>query len=204
MNRIKKIIRLVMNFLRDTLGNNTPTMEYYSTHTIRIGEHTYGHPDIYSSEKYMIIIGKFCSIAPDVTIYAEGNHRPDHIATYPLFKLEGKENNTISLKGGVTIGNDVWIGHGVIILPGVTIGDGAVIGAGAVVTKDVQDYEIVGGVPAQHIRYRFNPEEIEKLLTMQWWNWHETIIQKEINILSSGDVNKLYWNWERRTAWNNH
>jgi len=35
----------------------------------------------------------------------------------------------------------------------VTIGDYAVIGANSIVTKDVKDFEIVGGVPAKHIRF---------------------------------------------------
>ncbi|HOV12497.1 MAG TPA: acyltransferase [Bacteroidales bacterium] len=58
------------------------------------------------------------------------------------------------IKEPVEIGNDVWIGARVIILPGVKIGDGAVIGAGAVVTKDVESYSIVGGVPARKIGER--------------------------------------------------
>lgn len=56
----------------------------------------------------------------------------------------------------VTIGDYVFIGPRAIILPGVTIGKGAVIAAGAVVTKDVGDYEIVGGVPAKVIGERRN------------------------------------------------
>ncbi len=56
----------------------------------------------------------------------------------------------------ISLGNDVWIGANSVIFTGVTIGDGAVIGAGAVVTKDVEPYEIVVGVPARHLRYRFN------------------------------------------------
>ena len=54
----------------------------------------------------------------------------------------------------VIIGNDVWIGARVIILSGVTIGDGVIIGAGAVVTKNVEPYAIIGGVPAKLIKYR--------------------------------------------------
>lgn len=54
----------------------------------------------------------------------------------------------------VVIGNDVWIGMRVVIMPGVEIGNGSVIGAGAIVTKDVPDYAIVGGVPAQVIKFR--------------------------------------------------
>lgn len=67
-------------------------------------------------------------------------------------------------KGGpVVIEDYVWVSCRVIILPGVTIGKGAVVAAGAVVTKDVQPYTIVGGVPAKEIgvrtkdlRYTFN------------------------------------------------
>lgn len=54
----------------------------------------------------------------------------------------------------VVVGNDVWIGMRVVIMPGVKVGNGAVIGAGAIVTKDVPDYAIVGGVPAQVIKFR--------------------------------------------------
>lgn len=50
------------------------------------------------------------------------------------------------------IKDDVWVGAGVIILSGVTIGECSVIGAGAVVTKDVEPYTIVAGVPARKIR----------------------------------------------------
>lgn len=54
----------------------------------------------------------------------------------------------------VAIGNNVWIGTRAIIMPGVTIGDGAIIGANAVVTKDVDNYTVVGGVPARFIKKR--------------------------------------------------
>ena len=50
------------------------------------------------------------------------------------------------------MGNDCWIGAGVIILSGVTIGECSVVGAGAVVTKDVEPYTIVAGVPARKIK----------------------------------------------------
>lgn len=54
----------------------------------------------------------------------------------------------------VTIGSDAWIGGNCMILPGVTIGDGAVVAGGSVVTRDVEAYTIVAGVPAKLIRRR--------------------------------------------------
>ena len=52
----------------------------------------------------------------------------------------------------IKIGNNVWIGSNATILQGVTIGEWAVIAAGAVVTKDVEPYTVVGGVPAKFIK----------------------------------------------------
>ncbi|EKD43140.1 MAG: galactoside O-acetyltransferase [uncultured bacterium] len=54
----------------------------------------------------------------------------------------------------IEIGDDVWLGVNAVVLKGVKIGKGSIIGAGSVVTKDVPEYAIVGGVPAEVIRYR--------------------------------------------------
>ena len=59
-----------------------------------------------------------------------------------------------SRSAAVTVGDDVWLGAKCVVLAGVTIGDGAVVGAGAVVTKDVEAYAIVAGVPARAIGKR--------------------------------------------------
>lgn len=69
------------------------------------------------------------------------------------------------------IGNDVWIGANAIIPGGIDIGTGAIVAAGAVVVKSVPPYAIVGGNPAQIIRYRFSEVQIKFLLESEWWNW---------------------------------
>jgi chloramphenicol O-acetyltransferase type B len=122
-------------------------------------------------------IGKFCSIGPNVRV-APGKH-PTHtiVSTHPSIY----SNPTYSLKNfasydkhnpyrKVTIGNDVWICANAVIGDGISIGDGAIIGSNAVVTKDVEPYSIVGGIPAKHLRYRFEPAEIERLLATKWWD----------------------------------
>ena len=68
--------------------------------------------------------------------------------------------------GPVVIEDDVWVGVNAVIMPGVTIGRGAIVGANAVVTKSVEPYAIVGGVPAKRIRYRFGPEERKQAMQL--------------------------------------
>ena len=94
-------------------------------------------------------------------------------------------------KGDIVIGNDVWIGYDAVIMAGVHIGDGSIIGTRAVVTKDVEPYSIVGGVPAKEIRKRFAPDVIERLQAIQWWNWPEEKIHRAIHIIRTGEIELL-------------
>lgn len=93
-----------------------------------------------------LTIGKCVMMGPDVLIYTQ-NHKVADISLPMILQGETEPQ-------AVTIEDDVWIGARVIILPGVTIGKGAIIGAGAVVTKDVEPYAIVGGMPAKVIGSR--------------------------------------------------
>ena len=55
-------------------------------------------------------------------------------------------------RGPVVINDNVWICEKASIMPGVSIGKGAIVAANAVVTKDVPDYCVVAGVPAQIVK----------------------------------------------------
>ena len=88
-------------------------------------------------------------------------------------------------KPKLTIGSDVWIGSGAFIdcSKVSNIGDGAVIGANAVVLEDVSPYAVVAGVPARIKRYRYEPEMIEALERVQWWNWSEETLNRNADAL---------------------
>jgi acetyltransferase-like isoleucine patch superfamily enzyme len=146
---------------------------------IRIGAYTYGVKNLVIlqwNEAAALTVGKFCSLAADITIFLGGNHRTDWITTFPFghvfeTKLGAHDiKGHPSTRGNVWIGNDVWIGAGAKIMSGVTIGNGAVIAASALVTRDVSPYSIVGGNPAQVISVRFTPETIALLQTLRWWD----------------------------------
>lgn len=157
----------------------------------QIGAYTYGSPKIlHDNSDSALIIGKFCSIAEDVTILLGGEHDVSRIATFPFdyTMAQFQHLRTPRSKGDVIIGNDVWIGHGALILSGVTIGDGAVIGAGAVVAKDVPPYAVVVGNPARITRLRFSEAEIKYLLELKWWNWDFTTIIRTMDYLMAKDI----------------
>lgn len=124
-------------------------------------------------------IGRFTSIAPNVQC-GLGIHPivSPYATTCPMFystktasgKTFAKKQMFDEFSGEINIGNDCWIGSNVFICGGVTIGDGAVVYAGAVVTKNVEPYSVVAGVPAKHIQYRYDENTIKLLLKFKWWN----------------------------------
>lgn len=103
---------------------------------------------LFDGRHYHIRTGADVSIGPEATLLTLG-HDPQS----PKFSDKG---------GDIIIGDRVWIAYRAIILPGVTIGEGAVVGAGSVVTKNVESYSIVAGVPAKNIGKR-NPKLIYHL-----------------------------------------
>jgi len=146
-----------------------------------IGVGTYIAPN---SKLIKTKIGRFCSIGSNVQSYIGRHPATEYVSTHPAFFSTKKqagftfvcedrfEEHRYLDQGRryvVEIGCDVWIGNNVMIMDGVRIGDGAVIGAGAVVTRDIEPYSIVGGIPAKIIKYRFDKQTIGRLLEFKWW-----------------------------------
>lgn len=137
-------------------------------------------------------IGRYCSLSWNVSIGAP-SHPVDSVSMHAFsyrskFGLCRDTPETLAFPDKiwkkVVIGNDVWIGCNVVIKSGITIGDGAVIGAGAVVLKDVLPYEVVAGVPAKRIRFRFSENTISRLENIKWWDWSDKEIKKNISLFS--------------------
>ncbi len=159
----------------------------------QIGVGTYGNP-IVMDWGSQLAIGKYCSLAENVTFILGGNHRIDWVTTYPfsvLWQDFSELKGHPATKGDIIIGNDVWIGTKSMILSGVQIGDGAIIGAGSVVTKNVPSYTIFAGNPAKLIRERFTSEQRDALVKIAWWNWSESRIRQGIPILLSGKIDEF-------------
>lgn len=113
---------------------------------IRIGD--YSGIGINARIQGPLSIGDNVMMGPDVIIYTK-NH--ESIRTdIPMTKQGVTEPKKVIIE------DDVWIGARVIILPGVTIGKGSIIAAGSVVTRDVEPFTIVGGVPAKKIKSRID------------------------------------------------
>ena len=177
---------------------------------IQIGDYTY-YDDPEDSENFernvlyhfpfigdKLVIGKFCAIARNPTFIMNGaNHKMSGFSTYPFYifgngwEAAAPEPGELPYKGDTLIGNDVWIGYKVTFMPGVKVGDGAMIAAKSVVTRDVPAYAIVGGNPAQLIRYRFDHATIQKLLELAWWDWEIEKITKNLEHITSNRLEAL-------------
>lgn len=117
-------------------------IQFFNPGNISIGEGSVVGQNAFLDGRDKLVIGKHVDIASDVLIY---NSEHD---------INSEDFGPICAP--VEIGDYVFIGPRAIILPGVKIGKGAVVAAGAVVTRDVGEFEIVGGIPAKVIGERKN------------------------------------------------
>ncbi|MEC4114935.1 acyltransferase [Myroides pelagicus] len=114
--------------------------ERYARHIgVEIGEGCLISTKNFSSEAYLIKIGKGCRIAKGVSFFTHGG----------LWSQRKKLDENLDFFGKVNIGNYTYIGEDAKIMPGVTIGNDVIIGAGSVITKSVPDGKICAGNPGR-------------------------------------------------------
>ncbi|TCM69949.1 chloramphenicol O-acetyltransferase type B [Acinetobacter calcoaceticus] len=132
-------------------------------------------------------IGNFVCFGAECVIMMGGNqlHRPDWLSTFPF------DTRSFLPAGDTVIENGCWIGSRAMIMQGVRLGEGCIVATGSVVTKDVPAYAIVGGTPAQLIKYRFTPEQIQQLLALKLYELDEKKILAMREVLQNDDVNAL-------------
>ncbi|URC13083.1 CatB-related O-acetyltransferase [Flavobacterium sp. B183] len=198
MTKLKIVIIFFKTFffkkkLKDEVSvnnSNAVLMKNVDFHNSEIGDYSYVSNN---SIVHNTIIGKFCSIGPNVVV-GFGNHPIHQLSTSPAFyssdcSFDIKPLNDLYLgKQTVHIGNDVWLGANVFVKNGVTIGHGAIIGAGAVVLKDIPPYAVVVGVPGSIKSYRFSENVIEKLLLSKWWDLSPKIIKDNFELFTSDKI----------------
>jgi len=128
---------------------------------LKIGKGSFIMKKTYFQNPNKVAIGKYCHINRDCIIDARGgiiigdNVSVSHRVNVMTGSHDVQSPTMAGIFKPIIIEDFAWLGVGCTILQGVTIGHGAVISAGAVVTKDVNPYDIVGGVPAKTIGHRY-------------------------------------------------
>ncbi|MFA9385133.1 MAG: DapH/DapD/GlmU-related protein [Vibrio cyclitrophicus] len=139
-----------------------PLGSHFSFNYISIGNNVYIGPGAWfsSGKGAELKIGNDVLIGPRVTILT-GDHEVRQVGVKIRNALK-----TDASSSEVIIHNDVWVGANVTILKGVTIGKGSVVAAGSVVTRSVDDFTIVAGVPAKKVKERFSENELKEHLSI--------------------------------------
>jgi acetyltransferase-like isoleucine patch superfamily enzyme len=129
----------------------------------------------------VVKVGKYCSLGR-CYFAVDGNHNPSYASTYTFAELGvcWKAPQNQLEKALPTVGNDVWIGDDAYVLSGVHIGDGAIIGSNTIVTKNVEPYSVCVGNPGRIVKYRFEPDMIERFMAVQWWDLPDRVVVEEL------------------------
>ena len=178
----------------------------YGSYQLSVGFGTYGLENaafhFWGSRNASVAFGRFCSLAPDVEFFLDGNHQLGAASTYP-FRERGARLGWPAAAGGgrdqnngrgpIALAADVWAGRGAVFLSGVRVGVGAVVGTRAVVTRDVPPYAVVAGNPARVVRYRFDEATVARLVATRWWTWGHARLGRAVEMLSADAGAFLAW-----------
>jgi acetyltransferase-like isoleucine patch superfamily enzyme len=160
----------------------SPPFLIQSNDYLEAGKMSYHNGNFNIQGDQKIVIGNYCAIGRNVSIITV-NHDYNFPCLQETFYnryfdiIHPGDNQSpptkTRTKGPVIIGNDVWIAHNVTIMSGVAIGNGACIGNGSIVTRNVEPYSIVAGIPARELKKRYNSDIVKFVESLEWWNWDE-------------------------------
>lgn len=148
-------------------------------------------------------IGSFCALSWNLKIGGD-DHDYTMLSTHPFWhdiswgiasdKDYSEYYHEKEYEEPCTIGNDVWIAAGVSICRNVRIGNGCVIGAGAVITKDIEPYSVVVGIPGRVIKRRFDDITIERLEKINWWNLPTDVLKNNLPLFRDKSLDNMILN----------
>jgi len=142
------IKRLLLNWAGARVGRNVhiyPGVRIYMPRGLVVGNNVSISSYVVITTAGTVTIGDNVLIGYGTRILSANHKIPDSLGV--IFGA-GHDCKPVVIEDGV------WLGANVVILPGVRVREGAVVAAGAVVTKDIDPYTVVGGVPAELIRNR--------------------------------------------------
>ena len=167
----RRAMQLAARLERGAFRSSTMRAIMAEYHGVEIGAYSYGSCFEPGSFPSGARIGRYVSMAGGVK--RRLNHPLERLVLHPFFyneRLGYVAARTIQ-HHRFSIGHDAWIGENVIFTEGCTrVGIGAAIGAGSVVTRDVEDFMVVAGVPARPLRRRFDDALVEAILRSAWWD----------------------------------
>ncbi|MFA0067588.1 DapH/DapD/GlmU-related protein [Vibrio breoganii] len=166
------MLRVLINFIFVSIGNCLPKYSYFNFIrpklyrvagiNIGFGSSITGPLSLRLDTTKRIYIGKSTYLNSETRFGCEDSNIVigNNVLVGPRVSFESASHNIVYNKNTgrglctkeIIVEDKVWIGAGAIVLQGVTIGEGSVVAAGAVVTKDVEPYSVVGGVPAKLLK----------------------------------------------------
>jgi len=140
--------RKVIRWLAINHPDNQTRKLFYQLTGVPIGSDTYFNAGLVLYDEYdgLVQFGARVAVAHNVTIVASQSPNNSRLADIPYVR------DRLIVTAPVIIEDDAWLGTGCVILPGVTVGRGAIVGAGAVVSRNVEPYTVVAGIPAKLVR----------------------------------------------------
>jgi acetyltransferase-like isoleucine patch superfamily enzyme len=151
------------------------TVCLYHPERISIGDNVFVWHHTILDGTGVLEIGEGAQIGAWVGIFTHSSHIS--IRIYGNHYQEIPEQDKKGYKiAPVSIGKYAFIGAGAKILPGTKIGKGAIVSAGSIVSKDVKDFEVVAGNPAEVVgdTKKLDKRYLKDKQLLEWYNeWQE-------------------------------